>query len=66
MAHDDQFTAQGPANSGSGFPFTAFSTKASDMRYGVNLQATEVGVYAEGGTDISGTPERSFIVGTGV
>ena len=34
MAHDDQFTATGPPLSGSGFPRSAFSSRAAGMVYG--------------------------------
>ena len=47
MAHEDQFTAIGPANEGSGFPRAAFSTKASDMVYGANVAGERCGVYGE-------------------
>jgi hypothetical protein len=47
MAHDDQFTATGPAFTGSGFPRSAFSSNASDMVYGVNVQGQRCGVYGE-------------------
>ena len=47
MAHDDQFTALGPPSSGSGFPFSAFSTSATGMEYGVNAQGGRCGVYGE-------------------
>src|SRR4051794_23736183 len=47
MAHDDQFTAVGPPLSGSGKPFSAFSSKAAGMAYGANVQGVRAGVYAE-------------------
>jgi hypothetical protein len=47
MAHDDQFTATGPPFTGSGFPRSAFSTRATGMIYGVNAQGDRAGIYAE-------------------
>jgi hypothetical protein len=47
MAHDDQFTATGPAFTGSGFPRSAFSSNAGDMIYGVNVQGQRCGVFGE-------------------
>jgi hypothetical protein len=49
MAHDDQFTATGPAFTGAGFPRAAFSTgrEGTDSTYGVNVQGSECGVYGE-------------------
>jgi hypothetical protein len=47
MAHDDQFTATGPSLAGSGFPRSAFSSKATGMVYGVNVQGDKAGIYAE-------------------
>jgi hypothetical protein len=48
MAHEDQFTAIGPIQSGSGAPFSAFSTRFTDppFAYGVNVQGKNCGVYA--------------------
>jgi hypothetical protein len=47
MAHDDQFTATGPPLSGSGFPRSAFSSRATGMVYGVNVQGDKAGIYGE-------------------
>lgn len=47
MAHDDQFTATGPPLAGSGFPRSGFSTRATGMVYGVNVQGDRAGIYAE-------------------
>jgi hypothetical protein len=47
MAHDDQFTATGPPLAGSGFPRSGFSTLATGMVYGVNVQGDKAGLYAE-------------------
>lgn len=47
MAHDDQFTALGPPSASSGFPRSAFSTKATGMVYGGNVQGVRAGLYAE-------------------
>ena len=49
MAHDDQFTATGPAFTGAGFSRAAFSTNraGTDSTYGVNVQASTCGVYGE-------------------
>jgi len=49
MAHEDQFTATGPAFTGAGFPRAAFSTGrlGTDSTYGVNVQGSECGVYGE-------------------
>lgn len=59
MAHDDQFTATGPAFTGAGFPRAAFSTnrKGTDSTYGVNVQGSECGVYGES-VDASGQSQR--------
>jgi hypothetical protein len=60
MAHEDQFTATGPAFEGAGFPRAAFSTgrEGTDSTYGVNVQGSECGVYGEGGNvnDTGRTP----------
>lgn len=49
MPHLDQFTATGPAFSGAGYPYAAFSTnrEGTDSPYGVNVQGTVCGVYGE-------------------
>jgi hypothetical protein len=52
MPHEDQFTATGPAFSGSAFPFAGFSNASTDSletthTYGVNVIGTECGVYGE-------------------
>jgi hypothetical protein len=45
MPHEDQFTAVGPSLTGSGHPRSGFSTKASDMVYGLNVVGERCGVY---------------------
>jgi hypothetical protein len=49
MAHEDQFTATGPAFTGAGFERAAFSTgrEGTDSTYGVNVQGSFCGVYGE-------------------
>jgi hypothetical protein len=49
MAHEDQFTATGPAFEEAGFPRAAFSTGrlGTDSTYGVNVHGSECGVYGE-------------------
>jgi hypothetical protein len=64
MAHDDQFTATGPSFTGSGFPRSAFSSRASDMVYGVNVQGERCGVYGESVRVSSG--RESQVEGVGV
>jgi hypothetical protein len=49
MAHDDQFTAVGPPLSGSGFPRSGFSTKATGMVYGANVAGDRCGVLGASG-----------------
>jgi hypothetical protein len=64
MAHDDQFTAVGPPLSGSGFPRSGFSTRATGMVYGLNVQGDRCGVYGEsGGLD---SDRESDVEGVGV
>ena len=65
MAHDDQFTALGPSNTGSGFPRTAFSTHASDMVYGVNVAGERCGVYGESALPVPSDREAD-VEGVGV
>src|SRR5512139_2700443 len=64
MADDDEFTALGPPTNSSGFPQTAFSSNANGMVYGVNVQATRCGVYAESIT--TSTNRESRFAGVGV
>jgi hypothetical protein len=64
MAHDDQFTATGPPFTGSGFPRAAFSTKATGMVYGANVQGDRAGVYAE--SVRAETDRESDVEGVGV
>lgn len=64
MAHDDQFTATGPAFTGSGFPRAGFSTNAIDMIYGVNVQGLRCGVYGENVR--AGSSRESDVEGVGV
>ncbi len=47
MAQEDEYTAIGPAQSDSGMPFAAFSSRATGMEYGANLQGDRAGIYAE-------------------
>src|SRR5260370_8207865 len=57
----DQFTAVGPPLTGSGFPRSGFSTRATGMAYGLNVQGDRCGVYGEsvmGGGDRESTNER--------
>lgn len=65
MAHDDQFTALGPSNTGSGFPRAAFSTSASDMVYGVNVAGERCGVYGESLIP-QGSDREADVTGVGV
>jgi hypothetical protein len=68
MAHDDQFTAVGPPLAGSGFPRSGFSTKATGMVYGVNVQGDRCGVYGESvtvETQRESTVERVGVHGFG-
>ena len=67
MAHDDQFTATGPAFTGAGFPRAAFSTgrEGTDSTYGVNVQGSQCGVYGESVKGGSGKRE-SDVEGVGV
>ena len=58
------YTATGPPQSTSGHPFSAVSTRASHMRYGVNVQGEVTGVYAE--SVIGGTPRESHIDSGGI
>jgi hypothetical protein len=64
MAHDDQFTATGPAFTGSGFPRAAFSSKARAMIYGVNVQGDRCGVFGESVRVSAG--RESSVEGVGV
>jgi hypothetical protein len=64
MAHDDQFTATGPAFTGSGFPRAGFSSRARDLVYGVNVQGERCGVYGESVRVSSG--RESGVEGVGV
>ncbi len=70
MAHDDQFTATGPAFTGSGFPKAAFSTgrEGTDCTYGVNVQGSKCGVYGESGLvpDSSRQPPANYRDSVGV
>jgi hypothetical protein len=49
MAHDDQFTATGPAFVGSGFERAGFSTnrQGSDFTHGVNVEGSRCGVFGK-------------------
>ena len=67
MAHEDQFTATGPAFTGSGFPRAGFSTNraGADFIYGVNVQGERCGVYGESVKGGSGKRE-SDVEGVGI
>jgi hypothetical protein len=77
MAHDDQFTATGPPFTGSGKPRSAFSSRATGMLYGVNVQGDDCGVYGEsvrvvtgrdsqvGGVGVYGFGENFGVMGNG-
>src|SRR6266704_3638855 len=77
MAHDDQFTAVGPPLAGSGKPFSGFSTSATGMVYGLNVQGDRCGVYGESlrgegnresfneGVGVHGSGENFGVVGSG-
>ena len=67
MAHDDQFTATGPAFTGSGFPRAGFSTNraGANFTYGVNVQGSRCGVYGECVLGGSGRRE-SDVEGVGI
>jgi hypothetical protein len=69
MAHEDQFTATGPAFEGAGFARTAFSTgrEGTDSTYGVNVQGSVCGVYGEiGGSSTNREAEiRAGVCGVG-
>jgi len=59
MAHEDQFTATGPARNGSGQAGTAFSNNSNSgtaFTYGVNVIATGCGVLAVGGLSVDRAP----------
>lgn len=64
MAHDDQFTATGPPLTGSGFPRSAFSSSATGMVYGANVQGDRAGLYAE--SVRTATDRESEVEGVGV
>jgi hypothetical protein len=64
MSHDDQFTATGPPLSGSGKPRSAFSSRATGMVYGANVQGDRAGVYGE--SVRADTGRDSDIEGVGV
>ncbi|MFE5559818.1 hypothetical protein [Streptomyces sp. NPDC056544] len=64
MAHDDQFTALEPPLAGSGFPRAAFSTKATGMVYGGNVQGVRAGMYAE--SSRGDTDREADVAGVGV
>ena len=66
MAHDDQFTATGPPLTGSGFPRSGFSTKATGMIYGLNAQGDRAGVYAESVKAATGRESHLTSGGIGV
>src|SRR6478609_8908732 len=68
MSHDDQFTATGPPLSGSGKPRSAFSSRATGMVYGANVQGDRAGVYGEsvrGDTGRDSDIEGVGVVGVG-
>lgn len=49
MAHEDQFTATGPAFTGAGFERAAFSTgrEGTDSTYGVNVEGSVCGLFGK-------------------
>ena len=49
MAHEDQFTATGPAFVNAGFPRAAFSTNraGADFVHGVNVEGSRCGVFGK-------------------
>ena len=66
--HEDQFSAIGPAQSGSSFPYAGFSNQATNKpettnNYGVNVIGTECGVYGE---SLKNQSRRRTEKGTGV
>jgi hypothetical protein len=63
MAHGDQFTAIGPPLAGSGMPFSGFSTRATGMVYGLNVQGDRCGVYGESVRVESGRESDNLGVG---
>jgi hypothetical protein len=67
MAHNDQFTATGPAFTGSGFPRAAFSTNraGADFVHGVNVEASECGVFGKC-VQGAGTGRNPTVAGVGV
>lgn len=67
MAHDDQFTATGPAFTGSGFSRAGFSTNraGADFTHGVNVQGERCGVYGESVRGGSGEREAD-VEGVGI
>ena len=67
MAHEDQFTATGPAFTGSGFSRAGFSTNraGADFTYGVNVQGERCGVYGESVRGGSGKREAD-VEGVGI
>ncbi|HKQ07274.1 MAG TPA: hypothetical protein VJ464_19270 [Blastocatellia bacterium] len=67
MAHEDQFTATGPAFTGSGFPRTGFSTnrETTDFIYGANVEGSRCGVVGKS-TKEKGSSRESDIEGVGV
>src|SRR6478609_5711621 len=59
MAHEDQFSATGPALSGSGQPGAAFSNNSNSgaaFTYGVNVIANGCGVLGVGGLSLGRAP----------
>jgi hypothetical protein len=67
MAHEDQFTATGPALTGSGFPRAGFSTNraGADFVHGVNVEGSRCGVFGRSVKDTSSSRE-SDVDGVGI
>jgi hypothetical protein len=67
MAHEDQFTATGPAFTGSGFSRAGFSTNrvGADFVHGVNVEGSSCGVFGQS-VQQQGTSRDVDLPGTGV
>jgi len=67
MAHEDQFTATGPAFTGSGFPRAGFSTNraGADFTYGVNVEGSRCGVFGKS-VQQAGASREADVDGVGV
>lgn len=67
MAHDDQFTATGPAFTGSGFTRAGFSTNraGADFTHGVNAEGSTCGVFGKS-VQQGGSSREADVEGVGV